>query len=51
MSAHVSLNLSNESGKVDNIRGLPRLKSIIFIVMYTIKLPLKRNIWRENVDN
>ena len=56
MSAHVLLNLLNELGKSDTMRGLPsilslfrneyyRSTSVRFYLSYDIKITLKSHFW------
>ena len=65
MSAHVLLNLLNELGKRDKMRGLPSILSLFrnefnkfnntkstnvrFYLSYGIKITLKFQFWRKNV--
>ena len=52
MSAHVLLNLLNELGKRDKMRGLPSILSLFrneFYLSYDIKYTLKTHFWRKNV--
>ena len=65
MSAHVLLNLLNELGKRDKMRGLPSILSLFrkefnkfnntkgtnvrFYLSYDIKITLKSNFCRKNV--
>ena len=48
MSAYVLLNLLNELGKRDKMRGLP---SVRFYLSYDIKITLKSHFWRKIVIN
>ena len=45
MSAHVLLNLLNELGKRDKMRGLPST-NVRFYLSYDIKITLKYHFWR-----
>ena len=62
MSAHVSLNLLNELGKRDKMRGLPSILSLfrefnkfnntrarMLVSIYHMTNTLKSNNWRKNV--
>ena len=56
MSAHVLLNLLNELGKRDKMRGLPSILSLFrksmnvrFYLSYDIKISLKSYFCRKNV--
>ena len=65
MSAHVLVNLLNELGKRDKMRGLPSILSLFrnefnkfikykstnvrFYLSYDIKKTLKSHFWRKNV--
>ena len=46
MSAHVLLNLLNELGKRDKMRGLPSILSLFRNESYDIKITLKSHFWR-----
>ena len=49
MSAHVLLNLLNELGKNDKMRGLPRARMLDSI--YHMTNTLKSYFWRKNATN
>ena len=56
MSAHVLLNLLNEFGKRDKMRGLQNILSLYrnefnvrFYLSYDIKISLKFHFWRKKV--
>ena len=58
MSAHALLNLLNELGKRDKMRGLPGSSSLfrnkfnkLNNVGYDTKLLCNRDVWRENVKH
>ena len=60
MNAHILLNLLNELGKRDKMRGLPTILSLFpnelntraqmldCILSYDIKITLKSHLWRKN---
>ena len=50
MNAHVLLNLLNELGTRDKMRGLPST-NVRFYLSYGIKITLKSHFWRKNVIN
>ena len=49
MSVHFLLNLLNELGKRDKIRGLSITNVRFYFISYDIKITLKSHFWRKKL--